>query len=113
MKKIMIVDDEPHVMRMNEKILKDKGFETVLCESGNEALLVLESGVVVDLVFIDLHMPDGNGIFLIKEVKKRFPNVPCILQTGALEIPENEADSVLKKPYYWHELIALVNKHAL
>src|SRR5690606_13752026 len=80
--KILLVDDHT-IFRDGLKALIDgmDGFEvTAQADNGIEALKILEK-VSVDLVISDIHMPEMNGMSLIKEIKSKSPLIKCIALT--------------------------------
>ncbi len=68
MKKILIVDDEPMMLKITARALKDR-YETILASSGSEALKLFKSGMP-DLVISDIKMPEMSGIELHKALKE-------------------------------------------
>ena len=80
-KSILIVDDEASIRESLQKVLSKAGYLTVTASSGDEALALL-STQSVDIVLSDLKMPNGDGIELLKNVKKKFADIEVILLTG-------------------------------
>jgi two-component system response regulator PilR (NtrC family) len=80
-KSILIVDDEESLRQSLEKVLKNAGYMTATAGSGNEALELLAQRPA-DLVLSDLKMPNGDGLDLLKSIKKKFPDIEVILLTG-------------------------------
>ncbi len=100
---IMVVDDEESVRESLEKVLSKAGYDTRAAGSGNEALSLL-SKEKVDVVLSDLKMPDGDGVELLKNVKKKIPDIEVILLTGygtiqtAVEAMREGAYDFITKP---------------
>ena len=70
-KMILVVDDEPVNIKIVEYILKDEPMYTVLyCYDGIEALKILEEERI-DLLLLDIEMPEMNGMEVVKEIRKR------------------------------------------
>lgn len=80
-KSILIVDDETSVRESLEKVLSKAGYATWTANSGHEALALLAHHQV-DIVLSDLKMPDGDGVELLKNIKKDYPDIEVILLTG-------------------------------
>lgn len=80
-KSILIVDDETSVRESLEKVLSKAGYATWTANSGHEALALLAHHQV-DIVLSDLKMPDGDGVELLKSIKKDYPDIEVILLTG-------------------------------
>ena len=78
---ILIVDDETSVRESLEKVLSKAGYATWTANSGHEALALLAHHQV-DIVLSDLKMPDGDGVELLKSIKKDYPDIEVILLTG-------------------------------
>jgi DNA-binding response OmpR family regulator len=112
-KKIMIVDDEPKIIRFIAANLKSLGFETVACQSGAEALEKMEA-VDPDLILLDLMMPGMDGFEVLRRLRG-YSSVPVIMLTarsnGADKVQGLNlgADDYLTKPFSLDELFARVN----
>lgn len=78
--KVLMVDDERQFRATTEKILRRRGFETLLAENGEAAIAQLDSAP--DVVILDIHMPGMDGHQALKEIKKRQPDLPVIMLTG-------------------------------
>ncbi|MBN9510342.1 MAG: response regulator [Alphaproteobacteria bacterium] len=104
--RILLVDDEDLVREFLAEELESFGYTVLPTQSGAEALALLESGEPVALLLADLSMPGMDGIALIREAQRRFPDLPAILLTGfaarALELDLGAATggtfSALRKP---------------
>jgi DNA-binding NtrC family response regulator len=102
-KSVLIVDDEESIRESLEKVLTKAGYLAQTASSGNEALALL-SAQPADVVLADLKMPDGDGIALLKNVKKKYPDVEVILLTGygtietAVEAMKEGAYDFITKP---------------
>lgn len=116
--KILIVDDEPSVLKMLRKMLKDESDDIVEATNGEEALQVCQQQEV-DLIITDIVMPKKHGIDLIMEIKNIKPNLPIIAISGGggvsgrfdyLEIAELlGAKNILHKPFDAGELRDVVH----
>ncbi|KRE72940.1 response regulator transcription factor [Paenibacillus sp. Soil750] len=112
-KKIMIVDDEPKIIRFIAANLKSLGFETVACQNGAEALEKAEA-VDPDLILLDLMMPGMDGFEVLRRLRT-YSSVPVIMLTarsnGADKVQGLNlgADDYLTKPFSLDELFARVN----
>jgi CheY-like chemotaxis protein len=71
--KIMIVDDEPYVIRTIETILEREGYKVVGAKSGNECLKKLKKEPV-DLILMDFFMPEMDGRMVIEKIREN-PNL--------------------------------------
>ncbi len=81
---ILVVDDENGVRQSFNLVLKDD-YEVVMSASGKEALNVLEKKKV-DLVLLDIMLPDINGLDLLQKIKENDPNTEVVMVTAVKEI---------------------------
>ena len=81
-KTILIVDDEKSILDSVGDILIDEGYKVKSADGGKRCLELLESGEVVDLVLLDIWMPDLDGIEVLKKIKKSWPFLPVIIMSG-------------------------------
>ena len=80
---ILVVDDEPPVLRVAGRIFQRAGYTTILASSGAEALdLYRERGHEIALVVLDMVMPDMGGEEVYRELKAINPQVKVILSSG-------------------------------
>jgi len=79
--KILVVDDEPIVIRSCEAVLRSEGYSVEGVLSAKEAILRMERHPY-DLVFTDLKMPEVDGITLIKWMKQKRPDTGIVIITG-------------------------------
>ena len=79
--KILVVDDEPIIIRSCEIVLKSEGYKVEGVLGGKEAILKMEQNDY-DLVFTDLKMPEVDGITLIRWIKQKRPGTGIVIITG-------------------------------
>jgi len=105
-KTILIIDDDARNIFALAATLKSKGFAYISCSEATEAIRVLESDAAVDMVLIDMMMPDMDGyeaIPLMKRIKGR-EHVPLIAVTAQAMTGDREkciaagADDYISKP---------------
>ena len=113
-KSILIVDDDQRLRELLEDYLKEKNYKIYLSDDFSSAIEILKF-FIFDLVIVDRMMPTGDGINLIKTIKKN-NNVPVIMLTAMGEI-ENRieglkfgADDYLSKPFEPEELYLRIQK---
>jgi DNA-binding NtrC family response regulator len=80
-KKILVVDDEPHFVKMMEYNLKKDGHDVYIAQNGTEAVRKVTEDMP-DLVFLDLMMPGIDGIETLKQIKAIDKNVPVVMLTA-------------------------------
>jgi DNA-binding NtrC family response regulator len=113
--KILVVDDDAIVIKSCRRILEAEGFEVTSVPGADEALEKIKSSEF-DLLLMDVKMPKHDGIFLMREIKKNWPDIPIIVMSG-YPTPETIAD-VLKlgatqfipKPFRPDELVKTVRQ---
>jgi two-component system, chemotaxis family, chemotaxis protein CheY len=116
-KRIMSVDDSPSIRQMVSFTLRNEGFEVVEAEDGRDALAKLD-GNPVSLVVTDLHMPNMDGIELIRSLRAnpshRFMPV-VMLTTESNQDKKNQgreagATGWIVKPFKPEQLVAVVKR---
>jgi len=81
MESILLIDDEQQFVVTMAKRLRKRGFLVTEAGGGLEGLRILENGPV-DVVVLDVGMPDMDGIQVLREIKMRFPQVQVLMLTG-------------------------------
>lgn len=85
---VLLVEDEPAVRELVSEILKGGGYTVIEARHGLEALQ--RAAVLLqppDLVFTDVVMPQMNGIDLVKEIRKQYPNIKVLYMSGYSDHP--------------------------
>lgn len=85
-RRILLVDDDPSLLRLLSIRLEAEGFEVIAVASGQEALNSLDLEKV-DVVVSDLRMDEMNGLELFDRIRTRFPGLPVIIITAEGSIP--------------------------
>ena len=82
-KKILVVDDDPLIVRMYERKLIKEGFAVHLAANGEEGIKALEKEIP-DLILLDVLMPKMNGWEALKKIKEnpKTKNIPVITLTS-------------------------------
>lgn len=115
-RRLLIVDDESSLRTSLFRVLTRKNFQVITAGSKAEALSFVSASSGLDLAVVDMRLPDGNGLELISELKKQFPEVQVIVLTGygtindAVEATRLGAFHFLTKPFNVEELVSLVDK---
>jgi DNA-binding response OmpR family regulator len=78
--KILVVDDEPEVRQMMEHFLTERGYEVRIAENGRLGLAALDS-FTPDVVLLDMHMPEMDGLETLQRLASRAPSLPVIMVT--------------------------------
>ena len=82
-KKILILDDEPHVVTYLETLLQDNGYETVSASNGKEGMEKAKEDKP-DLVCLDISMPEQSGVRFYRNLKEDpdLSSVPVVIVTA-------------------------------
>lgn len=112
MKTILLVDDEPMMLDLLSLYLSPLGYHCVKQESGREALKFLKSNTV-DLILLDIMMPDMSGLEACQEIRKNW-DIPIIMLTALGDKTDIVrglnigADDYISKPFDEEELVARI-----
>jgi CheY-like chemotaxis protein len=115
---IVIADDDPLVREVYKAALVQRGHAVLLAEDGVGAIALVESRPV-DLVLLDILMPNKEGLETLIELKRRFPHVRAFAMSGGVSnIPYTDflsvaskfgADAILRKPFDPQKLFDLID----
>jgi DNA-binding response OmpR family regulator len=83
-KKILVVDDNPQIRQSLQKVLRAEGYEVVLAADGREGVEKFDTEQI-DLLLLDVSLPDISGWDVFGTVTSRNPFVPIIIITGRNE----------------------------
>jgi len=125
-KKILVVDDEPHVVTYLETLLNDNGYDTVSASNGKEGIDQARKDKP-DLVTLDISMPEASGTRFYKDMKEdpELASIPIVIVTavtgfdgdpyaykkflgGLKSVPD--PDGFLPKPINRDEMVATLAK---
>ena len=111
---VLVVDDDPNLVRLMSKFLKLEGFAPVPAANGKEALAYLRGGGDASVIVLDLRMPVMDGWTFRKE-QRRDPvlaDIPIVVLSG-LEmdgIHEMDAAASFHKPVSFSEVVDVVRR---
>ena len=113
--KILVVDDEPNVLRMLGYALESEGLKVITAETAAEALALI-AGENPDLVILDRMLPDKSGITVCEELRSRpeTSSLPIIMLTAKVQVADRisglnaGADDYITKPFDPDEMVARV-----
>ncbi|MDO8535681.1 MAG: response regulator [Candidatus Omnitrophota bacterium] len=114
-KKILIVDDEPDIIKMLQIRLESANYNIVTAQDGQEALNRIKEDTP-DLLVLDIMMPKINGYTLFKMLREdlKYKNIPIIILTASVEIEDlrkcikEGVEAYLRKPYKPEILLGLI-----
>ncbi len=114
---ILLIDDEYMILEMASEILSYMGHKVLLAQSGAEGLKHLHKHRdQIDLVIVDLLMPDMNGKECYEEIRKVDSHIPIVISTGISDVANKEGlknlDVIdfLEKPYTVPQLQSVLDK---
>lgn len=113
--KVLVVDDEEDVVEVVQDRLEAYGFSVTTARTGLEALKRL-SVERFDGVFLDIKMPEMDGIEALEQIRAQGLKIPVIILTAsstndlALEAIAKGADDYVLKPFEWEELKAKIER---
>lgn len=113
MAKILIVDDEARIRKLVSDFLKKDGMEVIEARNGKEALEIIENETNIDLVILDVMMPEYDGWTICRTIRS-FSSIPIIMLTARGEESDElfgfelGADEYISKPFSPQVLVARV-----
>ncbi len=113
---ILVVDDNEQALALVDEALTSRGYKVTVTSKGVEALPILESkkGEAIDLVIIDLVMPDVDGMELAGKILKKRPEIKVLVMSGYADdvvvhgVFESENVDFLAKPFSIRDLFSRV-----
>ena len=112
MTRILIVEDEPRIAAFLQKGFAAQGFVTEVAQDVAEALARVRTGP--DLVVLDRGLPDGDGLEVLRELRRTERSLPVIVLTARDAVADTVAgldqgaDDYMTKPFSFEELLARV-----
>jgi two-component system, OmpR family, KDP operon response regulator KdpE len=104
---VLIVDDEPSILRFARVSLQLAGFDVITVSSGEEAICQVKSGKP-DVLVLDILMTPMDGFMVLREIRE-FSTIPVLAFTASRTAADNAcdygADDILLKPFPPEELI--------
>ncbi|MBM4341162.1 MAG: sigma-54-dependent Fis family transcriptional regulator [Deltaproteobacteria bacterium] len=113
--KILIAEDEKTQRDLLEGFLKKEGFSVEAASDGKQAIEKIE-GTFFDIAFLDYKMPELDGLHTLREIRKRFPDLPVVMMTAygtvetAVASMKEGAIDYLTKPIDLDELLLIIRK---
>lgn len=103
-KNILIIDDERQLLDLLKLFIEENGCNATTEESAEKGLAMIRKQNF-DLVLLDINLPDGHGLSVLKGIKNISPNIPVIMITGGSDIEvaeeclKNGAVDYITKPF--------------
>jgi DNA-binding NtrC family response regulator len=113
--KILVVDDDPIVLDSCRRVFEAEGIEVFLVPSAEKALEAMENNNFA-ILLVDVKMPEQDGMYLMRKVKEKWPEMPIIVMSG-YPTPETIAEGLqlgaakfIAKPFTPDELLETVRQ---
>lgn len=106
----LVVDDEPSLRKLVEKVLQQQGHRVLTAADGDEAMAMVKENIDdIDVLISDLVMPGISGGELAKDIQTLIPNIGVIKMSGHLDLSTSiipkTVRQFLKKPFTQQELL--------
>jgi CheY-like chemotaxis protein len=112
---ILVVEDDDDVRKFAARVLRDRGYRVIEAVNGGVALLLLQQGLPIELLFTDIVMPgEPDGVTLAERAKELRPDLRVLYATGFAGTDRFEGHAVhgkvLSKPYRARQLTSEVEQ---
>lgn len=113
---ILIVDDDLNLCTVLSEELNEIGFHATYVTSADEAIKYIISGNKIDLILLDLKMPEKDGFYVLRILKERNIEIKVVVLTAyadvksAIDSARLGATDFISKPYDLDELIVTIRK---
>ena len=111
--KVLVVDDDPIILKLVKEKLSSFGYQPILASSGEEALEIAKKNTSIDLLLTDILMPGITGIDLAKQFSTLYPPIKILFMSGytlpsSLYSIAGKGVAFLQKPFRTDALIAKI-----
>lgn len=114
---ILLVDDEDVVRSVSSEVLENHGYQVIQADDGKVAMDIFEARLFeIDLIILDIVMPNMNGDEVAQNIRQRRPDIPIIFMTGydkehVISRTEQLKNSmILGKPFQYEELSHMLRR---
>lgn len=115
-KRLLVVDDEPNLLRAVAACLRSEGYDVITARSGRDALVALME-TIPDLIISDIRMPGMHGYALVRRIRSspRSASIPIIFlsakdqKADRVEGFRTGVDAYITKPFEPDELLAIIS----
>jgi len=104
---VLLIEDDRAVLRSIVRLLRSRAYRVLTAQSGADSLRVIEEHTDVDVVLIDIVLPDMSGMQVAALIETKHPNTPVIFATGVSNVGELkgiEEGRLLRKPFTERDL---------
>jgi len=116
-KKILIVENDISSSQLLFEFFASSKAHIIHARNGNEAISILKKNKDIDIILMDIKLPQKSGIWATKEIRRFNQNIPIIAQTASVLAQEIEQYKIsgmndfISKPYRQQEILNIVQKH--
>lgn len=116
-KTILIVEDDEASYKYLKIVLEEYGTNIIWAKDGKTSIKYCKENANIDIVLMDINMPEMNGYEATKEIKKFSPNLPIVAQTAFAIAGDREkaidagCDNYIPKPIDKDELLEMIHQH--
>jgi CheY-like chemotaxis protein len=111
---VLVVEDELLIRTNAIDMLRDAGFDVIEAVNADEAIMILEGGSTIDVVFTDIQMPGSmDGLKLAAAVRNRWPPIKIVATSGVLKVGEDDLPAgsrFLPKPYSPSQIVVTLRE---
>lgn len=114
---VLVVDDEPNILKVLGEVLSDEGYRVVTAQSASEGLRRLEEEIP-DVIFLDVWLGSDDGLELMGRFRERYSEIPIIVMSGhgtietAVRAIKTGAFDYVEKPFSLDKILITI-RHAL
>ena len=112
---ILVAEDDPVSQALIEELIAGEDISAIHAENGKEVIEKIEENPHIDLVLMDIKMPDMDGYKATKIIKEKYPSIPVVAQTAFASKADREkaydagCDEYIAKPVNKHEFFKILN----
>ena len=109
---ILLVDDDPLICSLGKELLEHLGYHVLTAQDGAQALEAYRQQGPVELVILDYHLPGGNGLAVMEDLKALDAGLRVVVASGyfspqeVVRLREKGASGLIHKPFRARELEA-------
>jgi CheY-like chemotaxis protein len=115
--KLLIVDDDKLCLKLLSYLLKDSSFDITYVNTGGEAVRTCHKNPDIDIILLDIMIPEMNGFEVATKIREFNPNVVIIAQTALTLDGDREksieagCDDYISKPYSKRDLLNIIQNN--
>jgi two-component system, OmpR family, response regulator len=111
-RRVLLVEDDPVVLRLCQTVLERQDYRVVAAVDANEALTRALPAAELDLALVDIMLPGRSGVQLVERLRADGMTAPVICMSGypASDLPVLSCAAFLPKPFTPNQLLSLVRQ---